>query len=71
MDIFSRVFLSSVDQVLHEHMKGQHTESYEKSFAELLHVACHSEQTFTLTQALLHIIARQVLQDVRKIPILL
>ncbi|KAI1722099.1 TH1 protein domain-containing protein [Ditylenchus destructor] len=58
LDIFSRVFLSSVDQVLMVFAEnGPNSEAYEKVFSELVRVACHSEQTFLYTQALFHVIS--------------
>uniref|UniRef100_A0A915CLW5 Negative elongation factor D n=1 Tax=Ditylenchus dipsaci TaxID=166011 RepID=A0A915CLW5_9BILA len=57
LDIFSRVFLSSIDQVLINCSKGVNSEAYQKTFSELMRVACHSEQTFLYTQVLLHVVS--------------
>lgn len=60
LEIFSRVLLSAIDAVLAEHRRGPKTEAYEKAFAELVRVVCHSEHTYLYTQALLHVVSEQV-----------
>uniref|UniRef100_A0A915AD77 Negative elongation factor D n=2 Tax=Parascaris univalens TaxID=6257 RepID=A0A915AD77_PARUN len=59
LEIFSRVLLSAIDAVLAEHRRGPKTEAYEKAFAELVRVVCHSEHTYLYTQALLHVVSEQ------------
>uniref|UniRef100_A0A915LXR4 Uncharacterized protein n=1 Tax=Meloidogyne javanica TaxID=6303 RepID=A0A915LXR4_MELJA len=49
LDIFSRVFLSTLEQLLEEWkncLGDCHVLAYRRHFAELKRVACHSEQTF-------------------------
>ena len=60
LEIFSRVLLSAIDEVLAEHKGGQMTEKYEKAFAELVRVVCHSEHTYLYTQVLLHVMSQEV-----------
>ena len=61
MDIFSRVFLSAVQQMLVAHIKGgENTEIYRKSYDRLVNIACHSEQTFLYTQAVLRVAGKRV-----------
>ncbi|KAH7691338.1 Negative elongation factor C/D, partial [Aphelenchoides avenae] len=59
LEIFSRVFLSSIQQLLEVYGKGENTEVYEQAFTELVKVACHSEQTYLYTQAMLHLMAEK------------
>ncbi|VDK18290.1 unnamed protein product [Anisakis simplex] len=59
MEIFSRVLISAIDAVLAEHRRGPMTEAYEKAFAELVRVVCHSEHTYLYAQTLLHVISEE------------
>uniref|UniRef100_A0A915Q520 Negative elongation factor D n=1 Tax=Setaria digitata TaxID=48799 RepID=A0A915Q520_9BILA len=59
LEIFSRVVLSTIDAVLHEHRRGPMTEAYESALAELVRVVCHSEHTYLYTQALLHVMCEE------------
>lgn len=52
--------MSSIQQLLEVYSKGENTEAYEQAFSELMKVACHSEQTYLYTQAMLHIMAEKV-----------
>ncbi|CAK5053064.1 unnamed protein product [Meloidogyne enterolobii] len=57
LDIFSRVFLSTLEQLLEEWkncLGDCQVLAYRRHFAELKRVACHSEQTFMYTQMLLN-----------------
>ena len=54
------MFLSSIQQLLEVYGKGENTEVYEHAFTELVKVACHSEQTYLYTQAMLHVMAEKV-----------
>ncbi|KAL3116050.1 hypothetical protein niasHT_007350 [Heterodera trifolii] len=59
LDIFSRVFLASFENLLTEYVKcggDLRAESYQRHFRELKRVSCHSEQTFLYTQMLLNYI---------------
>lgn len=59
LEIFSRVLLSAIDEVLAEHRRGPMTEKYEKAFEELVRVVCHSEHTYLYTQTLLHVMSQE------------
>lgn len=59
LDIFSRVFLSSVENLLIKYSDGVNNELYQTAFYELARVACHSDQTFLYTQALLHLLSKK------------
>ncbi|KAF7632534.1 hypothetical protein Mgra_00008049 [Meloidogyne graminicola] len=57
LDIFSRVFLSTLEQLIDEWkncLGDCQVNAYQQHFAELKRVACHSEQTFMYTQMLLN-----------------
>ncbi|KAI6203190.1 Negative elongation factor D [Aphelenchoides besseyi] len=55
LDIFSRVFLSSVDQLLRAFNYGENTKIFDNAFAELIRVACHSEHTYLYAQSILRV----------------
>uniref|UniRef100_A0A0N5AIK8 Negative elongation factor D n=1 Tax=Syphacia muris TaxID=451379 RepID=A0A0N5AIK8_9BILA len=59
LEIFSRVLLSAIDEVLTENRSGPMTEKYEKAFGELVRVVCHSEHTYLYTQTLLHVMSEE------------
>ncbi|VDN06915.1 unnamed protein product [Thelazia callipaeda] len=59
LEIFSRVVLTTIDAVLHEHCKGPMTETYDHALAELVRVVCHSEHTYLYTQTLLHVMCEE------------
>ncbi|KAK0425413.1 hypothetical protein QR680_009187 [Steinernema hermaphroditum] len=59
LDIFCGVLVASIDSLLTEHSRGPGTESYEKAFAELVKVACHSEHTYLYTQTILKVMIRK------------
>jgi negative elongation factor C/D len=43
LDIFSRVLCTAIEGVIDQHRRGEATDQYERSFDELVRVACHSE----------------------------
>ncbi|CAJ0927217.1 unnamed protein product, partial [Mesorhabditis belari] len=60
LEIFTRIFLTSIDSLLSEYRNGEHTAQYETQLAELVRIVCQSEHTYLYTAALLEVLSREV-----------
>lgn len=60
LEIFSKVFLSAVEQILQNFKFGEKTKLFDDSFKEIIRVSCHDENTYLFSQALLRVMALKV-----------